>query len=127
MLANPTRARYRFGLAGVAVVVGVLMGYVSLAGDPFGMLAVAAFTALLAASSRRASALGPYLFGLGASGAWLLHRALTNTDPAVTYPIVTGLIPLLVYATVAAFGLALTAPNAVSQFRSDRAAKRNPS
>ena len=71
MLANPTRFRYRFGLAGIAVVVGVLMGYVSLAGDPFGMLAVAAFTALLAASSRRASALGPYLFGLGASGAWL--------------------------------------------------------
>ena len=96
------------------------MGYGSLAAGPLGMAAMLAAAALIcSASAWRDLALGPFIIGAGTAGAWLLLPALTNRDPAVTYPVETGLLPFSIYTAAAASGVVLVA----ASFRRRRASR----
>jgi hypothetical protein len=90
------------------------MGFGSLAAGPVGLVGLIVAATLSGVSARRRVLLGPFLFGAGLSGGWLLLPSLTNSDPAVEYPVGTGLIPLVAYAAAAVAGIALTA---VTSFR----------
>jgi hypothetical protein len=92
-----------------AVLIGAFMGYGSLAAGPLGLIGLIVAGILCGVSARRRLMLGPFLLGAGLIGGLLLLPALTNTDPAVTYPVEMGLIPLVAYSAAAITGLALTA------------------
>ena len=73
-----------------------------------GQLLPIAFAVLLTISSWRKYARGPYIFGAGVTGVWSLLSVLTNTDPALTYPIETGIASLVGFATAALGGAVVT-------------------
>jgi len=100
-----------------AILLGAFMGYGSLAAGPLGMAAMVGAGVLCGVSARRSLMLGPYVVGAGITGALLLLPALTNTDPAVTYPVETGLIPFILDAIAAAAGVGLTAVSLVHRRR----------
>ena len=100
-----------------ALLVGAALGYISLATGPLGLAAVVVAVALVGTSHRRAALLAPILIGAGIAGALVMLPALTNTDPAVSYPVETGLVPFIVYALVAATGLVLAAVSVVRSRR----------
>ena len=102
------------------LLLGAALGYVSLAAGPLGLAAVVVAAILGGASQRRASVIAPFLIGAGIAGALVLLPALTNTDPAVSYPLETGLIPFILYALAAATGLALAAVSLVRSRRLQR-------
>ena len=115
-----TRGRYFWHASAVvcaALLVGAFMGYGSLAAGPLGMGCMVAAAVLCGVSVRRSLMLAPFLVGAGMAGAWLLLPALTTTDPAVTYPVETGLMPFVLYATAATAGVGLAA---ASLFRGRR-------
>ena len=90
------------------------MGYASLAAGPLGMAAMVAVGWLLVrASAWRSLALGAFVIGAGITGAWLLLPALTNNDPAVSYPVETGLLPFSIYAAAAGAGVGLAVASLV--------------
>ena len=103
-----------------ALLLGAFMGYASLAAGPPGLLAVVVVGVLCGMSARRSLLLAPFLVGAGAAGAWVLLPALTNTDPAVSYPAATGLIPFVVYVVVAVSGVGLAAASLFSRRRQRR-------
>lgn len=94
---------------GLFLLVGAVMGYLSLAAGPIGLvLAFAILLPLLVASQRRLH-VGLYLSGLGAVGALILRPAVVNSDPAVHYVSGYDLPALLLYAVIGLAGLGITA------------------
>jgi hypothetical protein len=78
------------------------------------VLAIAAGIVLHRHAGRaRWATLGSYMFGLGATAAWLLSPALTNRDPAVWYDPST--IPVMILGVVVAAAGALVFAVAVAR------------
>ena len=99
--------RGRIGLVVVALVLGGVMGLLSLWAGPPGLVAAALIAALLLVARPERWTAGAYLVGGGAVGAWLLSPTVTNTDPAVRYSLATGVVPFIVYLLIAGAGIVL--------------------
>jgi hypothetical protein len=88
-----------------ALLVGACTTFAFLISGP---LLPLVFAFLLTRSRWRKHVLGPYILGAGITGVWFLLPALTNTDPAVTYPTETGIAPLAGFAIVTFGGAVVT-------------------
>ncbi|MBV9280789.1 MAG: hypothetical protein JOZ41_11950 [Chloroflexi bacterium] len=87
------------------MLLGALMGYLSLAAGVTGIILAAAIPCLFRLWSRRREQLAGYLVGLGSVGAWVLHPSITNTDPAIRYVSGLDVAMVIVYVLLAALGV----------------------